>query len=113
MVYKYKELDSKKKIELDNVRKVNKVTISKCTENRNKYPIGKKKILDTIRNGKILAYEDDGIYNQILKIASRKLYKIEGSKANLIIIYSISINKVITCYYRDTNNPTKTLNKNI
>jgi len=112
MKYRYKDLSLEQQEKLDKSRMVNKYTRTYHSKKRNKYIINRWKILDTLNNGKILIYEEIGD-QQIIKIGSRQKYNIEGYKANLIIIYDINKNLVITCYYKETNLNISNLGKNL
>lgn len=108
MKYRYKDLDKKEKIKLDNARKKS-FYISHHALKRNTVFIDKEYIRSVAQNGKILLYEyrenkkKKGTMEQVLTIGNRKDDIIEGKKATLMVVVSLTGGNILTCYYRTRN----------
>lgn len=105
MKYRYKDLNKKDKIRLDNARKKS-FYISHHALKRNKVFIDKEYIREVAQSGKILLYEvrenkkKKGTMEEVLTIGNRKDDIIEGKEATLMIVLSLTGGNILTCYYR-------------
>lgn len=108
MKYRYKDLDKKEKIKLDNARKKS-FYISYHALKRNTVFVDKEYIREVAQSGKILLLEirenkkKKGTIEQVLTIGNRKDDIIEGKKATLIVVVSLTGGNILTCYYRTRN----------
>lgn len=108
MKYRYKDLNKKDKIRLDNARKKS-FYISHHALKRNTVFINKEYIREVAQSGKILLLEirenkkKKGTIEQVLTIGNRKDDIIEGKKATLIVVVSLTGGNILTCYYRTRN----------
>lgn len=108
MKYRYKDLNKKDKIRLDNARKKS-FYISYHALKRNTVFIDKEYIREVAQSGKILLLEirenkkKKGTMEQVLTIGNRKDDIIEGKKATLIVVVSLTGGNILTCYYRTRN----------
>lgn len=108
MKYRYKDLNKKDKIRLDNARKKS-FYISYHALKRNTVFIDKEYIREVAQSGKILLLEirenkkKKGTIEQVLTIGNRKDDIIEGKKATLIVVVSLTGGNILTCYYRTRN----------
>ena len=105
MKYRYKDLNKKDKIKLDNARKKS-FYVSYHALKRNTIFIDKEYIREVAKNGKILLYEvrenkkKKGTIEEVLTIGNRKDDIIEGKEATLMIVLSLTSKSILTCYYR-------------
>ena len=108
MKYRYKDLNKKDKIKLDNARKKS-FYISYHALKRNTVFIDKEYIREVAQSGKILLYEvrenkkKKGTMEEVLTIGNRKDDIIEGKEATLMVVVSLTGGNVLTSYYRTRN----------
>ncbi len=108
MKYRYKDLNKKDKIRLDNARKKS-FYISYHALKRNTIFINKEYMREVAQSGKILLYEirenkkKKGTMEEVLTIGNRKDDLIEGKEATLMIVVSLTNRNILTCYYRTRN----------
>ena len=108
MKYRYKDLNKKDKIRLDNARKKS-FYVSYHTFKRNTVFIDKEYIRSVAQSGKILLYEirenkkKKGTMEEVLTIGNRKDDIIEGELSTLMVVLSLTNGNIITSYYRTRN----------
>lgn len=108
MKYRYKDLNKKDKIRLDNARK-KRFYVSYHALKRNTVFIDKEYIREVAKNGKILLYEirenkkKKGTMEEVLTIGNRKDDIIEGKEATLMVVISLTGGNILTSYYRTRN----------
>lgn len=104
MKYRYKDLDKKDKIRLDNARKKS-FYVSYHALKRNTVFVDKEYIREVAQSGKILLYEvrenkKKGTIEEVLTIGNRKDDIIEGKEATLMVVLNLTSENILTCYYR-------------
>lgn len=105
MKYRYKDLNKKDKIRLDNARKKS-FYVSYHALKRNTVFIDKEYMRSVAQSGKILLYEvREGRKNkndleEVLTIGNRKDDVIEGKEATLMVVLNLTSGNILTCYYR-------------
>lgn len=105
MKYRYKDLNKKDKIRLDNARKKS-FYVSYHALKRNTIFIDKEYMREVAQSGKILLYEirenkkKKGKIEEVLTIGNRKDDIIEGKEATLMVVVSLTNRNILTCYYR-------------
>lgn len=105
MKYRYKDLNKKDKIRLDNARKKS-FYISYHALKRNTVFVDKEYIREVAQSGKVLLYEvresrkKKGTIEEVLTIGNRKDDIIEGKEATLMVVVNLTSGNILTCYYR-------------
>lgn len=105
MKYRYKDLNKKDKIRLDDARKKS-FYVSYHALKRNTIFIDKEYMRSVAQNGKILLYEvregrkNKNTLEEVLTIGNRKDDIIEGKEATLMVVVNLTSGNILTCYYR-------------